>query len=107
MLARFVFALALVALPPLIALATPPEVPRSTILPAALAERARSAVRDHLEAAHAPRDACVVEVGRASPGEVAVAVWWPGDDQPTRLPRVLHYAYEPRSSRVLAPDEAR
>lgn len=78
--------------------AAPPPPRRAA--PAPLVERARQAVTAHLVAVHAPRGACVLEAGPGPAGDVSVTVWWPGEDQPTRLPRLITFSYRPASGLV-------
>jgi hypothetical protein len=63
-------------------------------------ERAREAVAHHLRAIRAPGKACVLDAAPTRTDEFRVNVWWPGDDQPTGLPRLLTFRYDVRSARV-------
>jgi hypothetical protein len=62
---------------------------------------ARKAVKKHLAEIRAPREACVLEASEGDPGTVRVCVWWPGDDQPTRLPVMKTFAYAVPSRAVI------
>ena len=64
-------------------------------------KEARRAVRKHLAQIQAPRDACVLEVAPCDGSTVKVCVWWPGDDQPTRLPVMKTFAYAVPSKSVI------
>lgn len=65
---------------------------------------ARKAVRKHLATIKAPREACVLEASAADDATVRVCVWWPGDDQPTRLPVLKTFAYAVPSHQVIPED---
>lgn len=67
-----------------------------------MVREARKAVKKHLAQIKAPREACVLEASAQDASTVRVCVWWPGDDQPTRLPLLRTFAYAAPSHRVIA-----